>query len=120
MLSSTVNDKGDIDKVFDRFIKKLEGCIATNFQKQRVKKINNHIEDNLYEKMRCLKGKDDPESIAEMAKVVETIAEAANNNVKLIKHELSKMKTDESKLDARQVWKLKKKFCPRLLILPVL
>ena len=35
MLSSTVDDKRDIDKVFDRFIKKLEGCIATKLQEKK-------------------------------------------------------------------------------------
>ena len=52
-----------------------------------------HVEDNLYEKMRCLKGKDDAESIAQMAKVTEAIAEAAENNLKKVVDEFSKMKT---------------------------
>ena len=33
MLSSCINDKGDINEVINRFIKKLNGCIATNFEK---------------------------------------------------------------------------------------
>ena len=63
--------------------------------------------------MRCLKGNDDTESIAQMAKVTKAIAEAAKNNFKKVADELSKMKTEESKLDARQVWRLKKKLCPK-------
>ena len=56
MLSSTIYDKGDIDKVIERFLKKLNGCIAANFNKRRVKADKMHKEDNLYDKMRKLKG----------------------------------------------------------------
>ena len=38
MLSSCIDDKGDINEVIKRFIKKLNGCIATNFGKRRVNK----------------------------------------------------------------------------------
>ena len=36
MLSSTVNEHDDVDIVVNRFMKKLEGCIAINFRKNRI------------------------------------------------------------------------------------
>ena len=113
MLSSCINDKGDINEVINRFIKKLNGCIATNFDKRRVNKDKNIKDDNLYEQMRNLKDKNDEESIAKLAKVVEAIADAAENNFNKIKDELSKIKPDEGKLSQRELWKLKKKLCPK-------
>ena len=68
----------------------------------------------MYEKMRVLKNKKDDESQTELAKVIEAIAEYAENNFQKVKDELSKLKTDEGKLNQRQIWKLKKKLCPKL------
>ena len=113
MLSSCINDKGDIKEVINRFIKKLNGCIATNFEKRRVNKDKNMKEDNLYEQMRVLKNKTDEESTAKLAKVVEDIAKLAEKNFKMVKDELSKIKPDEGKLSQRELWKLKKKLCPK-------
>ena len=55
MLSSSIDDKGDIDQVINRFIKKLNGCIATNFDKRRINKDKDNKEDDLYSRMRLLK-----------------------------------------------------------------
>ena len=98
ILSSCISKKGDINEVINRFIKKLDGCIATNFEKRRVNKDKNIKDDNLYEQMRVLKDKTDKESIAQLAKVVDAIAELAENNFKRVKDELSKIKPDEGKL----------------------
>ena len=113
ILSSCISDKGDINEVINRFIKKLDGCIATNFEKRRVNKDKNIKDDNLYEQMRVLKDKTDKDSIAQLAKVVDAIAELAENNFKRVKDELSKIKPDEGKLSQRELWKLKKKLCPK-------
>ena len=40
MLFSTVNEHEDIDLVVKRFMKKLEGCIAVNFKKIKIKPKN--------------------------------------------------------------------------------
>ena len=53
--------------------------------------------------MRSLKNKKDDESVKELSKVVEAIAESAENNFKKVKDELSKLKTDEGKLNQRQL-----------------
>ena len=35
MLSSTVNEHDDVDIVVNRFMKKLEGCIAISFREKK-------------------------------------------------------------------------------------
>ena len=113
MLSSSIDDKGDIDKVINRFIKKLNGCIATNFDKRRINKDKDNKEDDLYSRMRLLKNKNDDKSITELNEVIKAIAETADTNFQNIKDELNKMKLDERKLDSRQLWKLKNFFSPK-------
>ena len=113
MLSSSVTEEGDIDTVVNRFMKKLEGCIAINFKKVRVRDNKKQQDNTLYDKMRMLKDKDDPESKIELEKVKIEIAEAASKNFIKMKLELSKIKPGEGKIDSKQLWKLKKKLCPR-------
>ena len=89
MLSSTVTEEGDIDAVVKRFMKKLEGCIAINFKKVRVKESKMKLDTTPYDKIRNLKDKDDCESKREIEKVQEDIAEAALQNFTKVKKELS-------------------------------
>ena len=62
----------------ERFIKKLDGCIAKNFSKIRLKDTKNEVNVDLYNQMRKLKEKTDPDNKEELEKVMEAIAEAAN------------------------------------------
>ena len=73
-----------------------------------MKRRKEHNKDELYSKMRSLKNKEDAESVAELAKCVETIAAAAENNYRKVKDELAKIKPNEGKMDNKQVWKLLK------------
>ena len=38
MLSSTVDEEDNINRVIERFMKKVDGCIALNFKKNRINK----------------------------------------------------------------------------------
>ena len=81
MLSSTINEDEDINKVAARFMKKLNGCVAASFQKWRVRKKKTKEEDDLYEKRRLLKQRsDNDDSKEEVEKVEEEIAEKAYEN----------------------------------------
>jgi hypothetical protein len=84
ILTSTIDDKGDIDKVIERFLKKLNGCIALTFDKRRVKSDRRRCEDDLYDKRRKLKNKSDAESVLELNNITEAIAEAADKNFKIL------------------------------------
>ena len=118
MLSSTIKEEGDINDVIKRFIKKVDGCVAANFNKRRVNRKKEDNTDKLYDKMRSLKNKEDPESVKELARCLETIADNADKNYKKVKHELEKLKPHDGKLDNKQVWKLKKALCPNALDAP--
>ena len=118
MLSSTIDEEGDIDQVIDRFIKKVNGSIALNFKKVRINKNRVEKNDTLYDKMRQLKDKTDQDSMEELNKVKEAIAEQQNSNLNKLKEELSKVKHPEGKIDAKQLWKLKKRLCPKLVAAP--
>ena len=56
--------------------------------------------------------KSDDESKVEMGKVENEIAERANLNYLKIKEELEKMDPNGDGINAKQLWKLKRKMCP--------
>ena len=113
MLSSTIDEDGDINKVTKRFLKKIDGCIAACFNKIRISKKKDQHEDDLYEKRRRLKLKSDDESKTEMKRVEKEIAERADQNYQKIKDELEKINPNGEGINAKQLWKLKRKMCPR-------
>ena len=63
--------------------------------------------------MRELKGKHDPASKEELVRVVEAIAEAAENKYRKVVEELDRMKPEHGKIDAQKFWKMKKKLFPK-------
>ena len=91
MLSSTVDEECDINQVIQRFIKKLNGSIAHSFKKVRENKKKHDSNDNLFDKRRPLKNKQDDASINELAKVNETIADKHGKNYEKLKEELAKI-----------------------------
>ena len=113
MLSSIFNSDEDINILAQRFIKKLNGCIKTNFRKIRINTTKKSREEYLYDKMRELKEKKDNDNIKDMKKVVEEIAKIGEERYKKVVEELDKMKPDEGKINSQKFWKLKKKLFPR-------
>ena len=113
MFSSIVNCSDSIDDITNRLVKKINGAIAKNFSKRRISiKSDDSEEDNLFDKIRDLKDKTDNVSKAKYKDATDAIAEKANNNFNKLKEELSKIKS-KGGLDAKQMWKLRKKMCPR-------
>ena len=106
MLSSVVDGSEDKDHITERLMKKINGCITQNFSKRRINthaKIDNGY--NLYDKMRNLKGQDDESSKKELAKVVEAIAEKAEENFINIKNGLKSIKPDDGAVNSKELWK---------------
>ena len=118
MLSSSIEEEGDIDKVIKRFLKKLNGCIGMAFKKNRVNHDKAKEEDILYDKRRELKGKEDDESKTELENVNKAIAEANTKNFEKLKDELSKLKKVDGKINSKELWKLKKAMCPKMKCAP--
>ena len=74
MLSSIFDSKESIDILTSRFLKKLDGCIARSFRKNRRSQNEDNGED-LHDQMRKVKSKTDEESKSKLQRVTEKIAE---------------------------------------------
>ena len=74
-----------MNKSVERFLKKLNGCIAKSFKKTRVKGHKVNDDKQLYDKMRSLKDKNDNESKKELEKTIKDIAESSSENFKKMK-----------------------------------
>ena len=108
MLSSTIDEgRGEVTK---RFLKKIDGCIATCLKRRRGGKKEHFSDHELYEK---LKLKTDIESVVELKEVEKKIADIAENNYIKIKDELKKLNPNGEGINTKQLWKLKRKMCPR-------
>ena len=84
-----------------------------NFKKRRVGIKKHDEKDSLYSRMRVLKGKEDDESKTELEAVVKAIADIAETNFNKLKQHLNKMKADDGAVIAHEMWKLRKKMCPK-------
>ena len=94
-LSSIFESEDNLDKLTERFVHKLNGCISMNFRKIRTSTREKPTCTELFDKMRSLKGKDDPKNKKELEKVKAEIAEASKRNLEIIKEEISKMKPNK-------------------------
>ena len=74
MLSSIFDSDEDVNTLTNRFLKKLDGCIAYSFRKTRISQVKDN-DDNLYDKVRYLKSRSDEKSKAELNEVLNKIAE---------------------------------------------
>ena len=84
-----------------------------NFKKRRVSIKNDYESDKLFNRMRFLKGKVDDKSNKDFEAVVKAIAENAETNFNKLKQQLDKIKPDDGVVNAHEMWKLRKKMCPR-------
>ena len=113
MLSSSVDEEGDINQVIKRFMKKLNGSIAHNFKKVRVNKHKDNPDDKFFDRRRLLKNKEDDRSKQELEQVNKAIADKHQENFERLKAELAKVKTVDGKINSKQLWKMKRKLCPQ-------
>lgn len=114
MLSSIFDSSDNINILTQRFLKKLDGCIKSNFKKVRINNSKPCEQEKLYTKMRELKTKEDAKSAEELKKVVEDIAKSAEAKYNLVVEELDKMKPEGGKINSQKFWKLKKKLNPKV------
>ena len=91
----------------------MDGCIALGFNKIRISKNRKDKGVELFSRLQDLNNKDDDVSKEEQTKVLNDIAAEANSNFKKVRDEIDKMKTNEGGMSEKQIWKLKKKLCPR-------
>ena len=114
LLSGAFNSSDSINTCTNRFIKRLNQCIKKCFKKIRVTEKPNKELDDLFNKRRILRSKNDVKSKEELNKVENKLAElCAESNYKKIKEEVDHIKSDEGGINSGQLWKLKKKLNPK-------
>ena len=74
MLSSVFNSDEDLNTLFNRFSKKLKGCVAKNFKKVRITDKRITEEENMHTELTKLKEGNDDESKKKMEQLVEALA----------------------------------------------
>ena len=112
MLSKIFDKEGDLNELTEKFIKKLNGCIAQTFKKIRVSGRKRSNIETLHKKLTDLKEKDDEASMKEVIQIKTEIAKHAAENYYNLKTQLKEMETKDGGLNQKQLWKLKKKLCP--------
>ena len=103
----------NIDILAQRFLKKLDGCIAMTFKKIRVSTTKEIKQDELYKKRRELKNKGDERSKMEFSEVDKEIAQLAQDKYNQVMQDLNEMRPNEGKINSQKFWKMKKKMCQR-------
>ena len=83
MLSSIFYCEYIINILAKRFIKKLDGCIKSNFKKIRISKTKKSREEDLFNKLRDLKEKEDDHSIKEKENIAK-IAKRCPSKISLV------------------------------------
>ena len=74
----------------------------------------NHEVENLFNKRRSLKNKDDAESKIELDKIEKELAEkCAEDNRRKIREEIAGIKCEDGGVHSGRLWKLGKKLCPK-------
>ena len=96
-----------------RFMKKINGSISKSYNKIRITTKKDDRYDTLVKRMKALKNKDDKESKDELEEVLEAISEVTDDKANIIKEEIMKMKSAEGKMNPQQLWKLRKRLCPK-------
>ena len=113
-LSEIFDDKTDLNESVKLFIKKINECVKKSFRKIRITdKPNKEIEE-LFEKRKKLKNKNDLKSKSDLEKIETELAElCAKDNYNKIKEEIADIKCEEGGINSGKLWKLKKKLSPK-------
>ena len=109
MLSSVFDADDDIDILTNRFIKKLNGCIAICFRKVRINNFKESEQEKLLKRMGELKSNNSEEAKRELENIIEKIALCAQLKYNTVMKELKEMRPEEGKINTQKFWKIKKK-----------
>ena len=105
------NENKDIEVTTKQFLKRLKYCITQCFDKIRVKgpRVDKKLEE-LFDKRRRLKTKDDETSIKELEEVEELLAErCAEQNLKIVEEAFEELSCEDGGVNVNKMWKMKKK-----------
>ena len=113
-LSSVFDNDNDINSVTKKFLKRLTGVLHKSFRKVKICEKTNKALEDLFKKRTVLRTKTDADSIEELKKVEEELAEkCAKDNRDKIKEEISGIKCEEGGIHSGRLWRLRKKLFPK-------
>ena len=114
ILSSFFDSKEDLNQATKAFLKRLDGCITDSFKKIRIKQDNNKEIENLYERRRLLRNMKNKDSIEELKKVEEELADKfSSNNYKKIMEEIEGIEFEGGGINSGKLWSLRRRLCPK-------
>ena len=112
--SDIFQSNDDLDIATEKFFRKLNDCIYKSFDKIRITERQNREIEELFDKRKILRGKNDESSRIELKEVELKLAEkCAETNYMKIKEEIGKMDCEEGGVNSGFLWKLKKKLSPK-------
>ena len=115
-LSSVFDEEGDVNKLTEKFLRRLNKTINKCFRKIRIKdqeKVDN-VKEDLFNKWRELKKKSDAKSKAELEEVENELAEKyAKENYDKIKEKTGDFDCDVGGMSSGRLWNLKKEMFPK-------
>ena len=112
-LSVIFDNEDDLNVATNAFIMKLNKCITTCFKKIRVREKPNKEVEELFQKRKELRSKDDEASKTKLNDVESKLADlCAESNYNKIREEISDIKCEEGGINSGKLWKLKKKLSP--------
>ena len=105
------NENKNIEVKTKQFLKRLKFCITKCFKKIRIKgpKVDEELEE-LFDKRRILRNKDDEASVKELEEVEEDLASrCAEENLKTVKEACQELTCGDGGVNMQKMWKMKKK-----------
>ena len=109
-LSSVFNSSSDLNSLTNKFLKRLKGCLHESFKKIKVSDRTNKELEELFDRRRILRSKDDVISKQELKEVEEKLAnKCAEENYSKICEEIAGIRCEEGGLNSGKLWKLRKK-----------
>ena len=113
-LSSVFDGENDLNSATNKFLKRLNTCLYKCFKKIKVTDKPNKQLEELFEKRKVLRTKDDDESQENLKKVEEKLAElCAEENRRKILEEIAGIECNEGGTHSGKLWKLRKKLFPK-------
>ena len=111
------DDKGDINKQTDIFMKRLNRVLHKCFKRVRITEHIDKDTDDLYKLWRKLQSQN---KVDELKIVEDKLAEQIDKNYRTIQSEVGQINTQEDAgFHTGKLWTLKKKFCPRAIDPPM-
>ena len=113
LLSSIFDKEEDLNKATKMFLKRLDTCLYKCFKRIKVTERSNRELEDLFNRRKVLRQKDDDKSKEELKQVDEELADkCAEENKRKIMEEIAGIDCEKGGIHSGKLWKLRKKLFP--------